>query len=120
MSPDLLYGLVLLAAVAHATWNALIKSASDRVLMMAAIRLVGMLLALAVLPFVPWPSHATWIWLALASITTFAIMACCSNLTELAISALSIRSRAGRHRFFWRSSPLSQSTSDSHRRKSPP
>jgi drug/metabolite transporter (DMT)-like permease len=72
MSPDLLYGLVLLAAVAHATWNALIKSASDRVLMMAAIRLVGMLLALAVLPFVPWPSHATWIWLALASITTFA------------------------------------------------
>ena len=119
MSPDLLYGLVLLAAVAHATWNALIKSASDRVLMMAAIRLVGMLLALAVLPFVPWPSHATWIWLA-RPLQPSPIMACCSNLTELAISALSIRSRAGRHRFFWRSSPLSQSTSDSHRRKSPP
>jgi drug/metabolite transporter (DMT)-like permease len=61
-----------LAAVAHATWNALIKSADDRMLMMGAIRLVGLLFGLAVLPFVPWPSHTTWIWLALASTATFA------------------------------------------------
>jgi drug/metabolite transporter (DMT)-like permease len=70
--PDLLYGLVLLAAIAHATWNALIKSASDRVLMMAAIRLVGLLFGFAVLPFVPWPGPATWMWLAFASVATFA------------------------------------------------
>jgi drug/metabolite transporter (DMT)-like permease len=61
-----------LAAVAHATWNALIKNAADRMLMMGAIRLVGLLFGLAVLPFVPWPSHTTWIWLALASAATFA------------------------------------------------
>jgi drug/metabolite transporter (DMT)-like permease len=72
LSPDLLYGLILLAAVAHATWNALIKSAADRMLMMAAIRLVGLLFGLAVLPFVSWPSYATWILLALAAVATFA------------------------------------------------
>ena len=71
-SDDLLYGLVLLAAVAHATWNALMKSATDRMLMMAAIRLVGLLFGLAVLPFVPWPNSTTWIWLTLASAATFA------------------------------------------------
>jgi drug/metabolite transporter (DMT)-like permease len=60
-----------LAAVAHATWNALIKSAADRILMMGAIRLVGLLFGLAVLPFLPWPSQTTWIWLALASTATF-------------------------------------------------
>lgn len=58
--------------MAHATWNSLIKSAADRVLMMAAIRLVGLLFGLAVLPFVPWPSYATWILLALAAAATFA------------------------------------------------
>jgi len=71
-SDDLLYGLVLLAAVAHATWNAVMKSAADRMLMMAAIRLVGLLFGLAVLPFVPWPNSTTWIWLTLASAATFA------------------------------------------------
>jgi drug/metabolite transporter (DMT)-like permease len=75
MSPHLLYGLLVAAALAHATWNALIKNAADRVLMMAAIRLVGLLFGFVVLPFVPWPSHATWIWLALASAATFAYYA---------------------------------------------
>jgi drug/metabolite transporter (DMT)-like permease len=75
MSPDLLYGLVLLAAIAHAAWNTMIKSAPDRVLMMAAIRLVGLVFGLAVVPFVPWPGPITWMWLGLASITTFAYYA---------------------------------------------
>ena len=72
MSPELLYGLILLAAVAHATWNALIKSAADRLLMMAAIRLVGLLFGLAVLPFVSWPGETAAIWLGLAAIANFA------------------------------------------------
>jgi uncharacterized membrane protein len=72
MPHELLYGLILLAAIAHAGWNALVKSAPDRVLMMAAIRLVGVLFGLAVLPFVPWPDRATWLWLACASVAIFA------------------------------------------------
>ena len=64
LSPLLLYGLVLLSAVAHAAWNALVKSAGDRLLMMGAIRLVGLTYGLVMLPFVPWPSPAMWMWLA--------------------------------------------------------
>jgi multidrug transporter EmrE-like cation transporter len=72
MSPNLLYALILLAALAHATWNALVKSATDRLLTLAAIRLVGLLFGLAVLPFVPWPSDAALIWLGLACGANFA------------------------------------------------
>ena len=38
MSAALLYGLVILSAIAHAVWNALVKSAGDRILTMVAIR----------------------------------------------------------------------------------
>src|SRR6266403_741799 len=72
MSPDLLYALILLAAVAHATWNALVKSATDRLLTMAVIRLVGLLFGIAVLPFVPWPSDTALMWLGLACVANLA------------------------------------------------
>jgi drug/metabolite transporter (DMT)-like permease len=72
VSPDLLYALILLAAVAHATWNALVKSAIDRLLTMAVIRLVGLVFGLAVLPFVPWPGDTALMWLGLACVANFA------------------------------------------------
>src|SRR5690242_13861607 len=72
MSPELLYGLVLLAAAAHAIWNALIKRAADATMMMGKIRLVGLVFGLCVVPFVPWPTPTTWTFLALASVATFA------------------------------------------------
>jgi drug/metabolite transporter (DMT)-like permease len=75
LSPLLLYGLVLLSAVAHAAWNALVKSAGDRLLMMAAIRLVGLTYGLVMLPFVPWPSPVAWMWLAFATVAVFAYYA---------------------------------------------
>lgn len=65
MSPAYLYALVLLSAMAHAVWNALVKNAGDRLLMMAVIRLVGVVFGLALLPFVTWPGPDAWIWLAL-------------------------------------------------------
>jgi drug/metabolite transporter (DMT)-like permease len=66
MEPGLLYGAVLLAAVAHAVWNALLKSVDDRLLMMAAIRTVGFVYGLALAPLVEMPHGITWLWLALA------------------------------------------------------
>lgn len=66
MEPTLLYAVVLLAAVAHAAWNALLKSVGDRLLMMAAIRTVGLVYGLAMAPFVALPSGITWLWLAMA------------------------------------------------------
>ena len=41
MPHSALYALILLAAIAHASWNAMVKNSSDRLLMLASIRLVG-------------------------------------------------------------------------------
>ena len=75
MSAALLYGLVILSAIAHAVWNALVKSAGDRTLTMVAIRTVGMMLGLVALPFVDWPAPESWKWLALTAVVMFAYYA---------------------------------------------
>jgi drug/metabolite transporter (DMT)-like permease len=75
MSAALLYGLVILSAIAHAVWNALVKSAGDRMLIMVAIRTTGMMLGLIALPFVDWPAPESWKWLAVTSVVMFAYYA---------------------------------------------
>ena len=75
MSAAFLYGLVILSAIAHATWNAMMKSAGDRTLTMIAIRAVGLVIGLAALPFVDWPDAAGWKWLAATSVVQFAYYA---------------------------------------------
>src|SRR5262245_16208372 len=75
MSAALLYGLVILSAIAHPVWNAMVKSSGDRTLSMAAIRAVGLVLGLAILPFVDWPAAASWKWLALTVAVHFAYYA---------------------------------------------
>jgi drug/metabolite transporter (DMT)-like permease len=72
MSAALLYGLVILSAIAHAVWNALMKSAGDRALTMVAIRAAGLTLGLAALPFVEWPEAESWKWLGITAIVQFA------------------------------------------------
>lgn len=67
MAPEMLYGLVLLAAIAHAAWNALLKSVADRLLMMAAIRSVGFCYGLVMIWMVPLPQGETWAWLFCAT-----------------------------------------------------
>jgi drug/metabolite transporter (DMT)-like permease len=67
MSAAVLYGLVILSAIAHAVWNAIVKSAGDRTLTMVAIRITGLTLGLAALPFVDWPAAPSWKWLALTA-----------------------------------------------------
>ena len=71
MSAALLYGLVIVSAIAHSIWNALIKSAGDRTLTMVAIRGVGLALGLAALPFVDWPAPESWRWLGLTALIQF-------------------------------------------------
>jgi drug/metabolite transporter (DMT)-like permease len=71
MSAAVLYGLVILSAAAHATWNALMKSAADRMLTMAVLRFAGLVLGLCALPFVDWPAPAAWKWLALTAVMHF-------------------------------------------------
>jgi drug/metabolite transporter (DMT)-like permease len=69
---ELAYGLVLLAAAAHAGWNAWLKAADDRLLTMAAIRTVGICLGIAALPFVPPPDRESWGLLAAAAVAHYA------------------------------------------------
>src|SRR5437899_12804113 len=71
MSAAVLYGLVILSAVAHPVWNATVKSAGDRLMAMVAIRCVGLVLGLAALPFVDWPQATAWKWLALTALVQF-------------------------------------------------
>src|SRR6478672_11974176 len=71
MSAAFLYGLVILSAIAHSIWNAMMKSAGDRTMTMVAIRVVGLALGLAALPFVDWPAAPAWKWLALTALVQF-------------------------------------------------
>ena len=68
MSQTLLYGIVLLSAVGHAGWNALLKRSMDRLVMMVAIRIVGLLYGLVVLSMVKWPSAGSLPWLLAAAL----------------------------------------------------
>ncbi|MDP1882629.1 MAG: DMT family transporter [Bradyrhizobium sp.] len=52
--------IVLFAAVLHATWNGLVKGASDKVISMTAVVLGHVPIALLVLPFVPLPDAASF------------------------------------------------------------
>lgn len=68
MSAQVLYGLVLLGAIAHASWNGLLKGASDPFLLMAVIRTVGLLYGLTVVILLPPPPAEAWALLAAACI----------------------------------------------------
>jgi drug/metabolite transporter (DMT)-like permease len=58
--------LVLLSALLHATWNALVKVHADRTLMLGLVSLLAALMSLALLPFAPMPPPAVWRWLLAA------------------------------------------------------
>lgn len=58
------FGVVILAAVAHASWNALLKAAPDQRGMFKVMFSAQIVVALAILPFVPFPSVASLPYLA--------------------------------------------------------
>ena len=58
--------VVLLAAVLHASWNAVVKSTGDKVVSVTAISLGHAPLALAAMPFVPTPAPESWPYLAIS------------------------------------------------------
>ncbi len=54
---------VLLGALLHASWNALVKSAADKALDTALLNLIAALIALPLLLAAGMPSAAAWPWL---------------------------------------------------------
>ena len=67
MAVDLAVGaLVLVGALLHAGWNAMVKAGDDRLIALSAVFLSSGLAGLAALPFVPIPAAAAWPWLGLS------------------------------------------------------
>ena len=60
--------LVLLAAVFHASWNAIVKINGDRLLTLALIMVTCSMMGLAAIAFVPVPAAASWPYLALTTV----------------------------------------------------
>ncbi|MFQ5513779.1 MAG: EamA family transporter [Myxococcota bacterium] len=58
--------LVLLTALIHASWNAVIKSSGDRLLTTAVVAGSSSLVAAALLPLVPFPARAAWPYLGVS------------------------------------------------------
>ena len=53
-------GAVLLGALLHASWNALVKSSSDKDLDMAVIHLIGSFIGIPLVALAGWPAAAAW------------------------------------------------------------
>ncbi|MBI3453931.1 MAG: EamA family transporter [Rhodospirillales bacterium] len=59
----LVAGLVLLAALMHASWNAVVKSDPERLISFGVIMLAGAVMGLILAPFVPFPTAVAWPYL---------------------------------------------------------
>ena len=58
----------MLAALLHATWNALVKSGGDRLLVLAAVNGTGALVAVVLVTLFDVPAAAAWPWLLLSAV----------------------------------------------------
>ncbi len=63
--------LVMLAAVLHASWNALVKAGDDKLVMQTLVISVHGFLAMPALFFLPLPAAASWPFLALSAVVHF-------------------------------------------------
>lgn len=61
-------GLILFAALLHASWNAVLRAGTDRLWSMTVMGLVGAMLGLALAAFVAAPARASWPFLAVSSL----------------------------------------------------
>ncbi|WP_275790412.1 DMT family transporter [Pararhizobium gei] len=63
--------LVLLGALLHAVWNALVKAGSDKSLDAAMIALGAAIVAVPVLPFMPLPDPDAWLFILASALFQF-------------------------------------------------
>src|SRR5690606_5960477 len=58
--------MVLVAALCHASWNALLKINGDRLIVMAVLTVAAGAISLLALPFAPLPAPASWPYIAVS------------------------------------------------------
>lgn len=63
-----IFGIVLVAAALHATWNAIVKGGGDTLLTTVLVTASAALIAIVVLPFLPPPSRASWAFIAASTL----------------------------------------------------
>ena len=66
--PVEIVAIVLIAAIAHASWNALVKGDDDRLVTLGAANAVRFLLCVPVVLVLPLPAAASWPYLVLSAI----------------------------------------------------
>ena len=66
--PTEIVAMVLVAALAHASWNALVKSDDDRLVTLGAANAVRFLLCIPIVLALPHPDRASWPYLVASSI----------------------------------------------------
>jgi len=57
---NVVFGIVLFAAALHATWNAIVKGSSDKLLTMVLVTGSAALIAIIALPWLHQPARASW------------------------------------------------------------
>jgi len=88
MSPSV-YALVLFSAALHATWNLLVKRASDKLLMTVAVTVSASFLAVLLLPFFPAPHVDSWIFIAASgcsSVVYFLMVAATYKVADMSLA----------------------------------
>lgn len=63
-----LFSVILFAALLHALWNTLVKSAPDKFLTTTLVTASATLLAVVLLPFLPAPLAASWPYIVLSAV----------------------------------------------------
>src|SRR5882672_5190689 len=61
-------GVVLCAAIMHATWNAMLRGRSDQFWSVTVMSFAGTVLAVPAVLFLPLPATASWPYLGLSSL----------------------------------------------------
>ncbi|HYC14312.1 MAG TPA: DMT family transporter [Stellaceae bacterium] len=67
----LVIALVLLAALLHASWNAILKTSPDRLTTTGIMNFTGFAVGVALLPFIASPARASWVFLLLSMVIHF-------------------------------------------------
>ena len=84
--PPIVFAAVLLGAALHATWNAIVKGGSDKLLSTVLVAASSGLVAILVLPFLPLPARPAWPYIATSAVVQvlyFALVAGAYRATDM-------------------------------------
>ena len=85
MTP-LVFAAVLFGALLHASWNAIVKGGSDKLLTTVLVAAASALIAIVLLPFLPQPARASWPFLltsAVVQVLYFTLVAAAYRATDM-------------------------------------